>query len=675
MAERATLARRSVEPPEFRQEVRLVQHLPYISAVSDGVVMLRDGDLMASILVEGIAAATAESVAIEDMATAMAAVVAQATPEIGFAIHRISSVAAGPGLEPVQDDGFAATVDAAWRTYLASGVLRGRHTMVSIVLRPTRLATWWSRMTGSRSEEQRAQRMRRVDRLERVVSTVMAAIGDARPERLTLSDGRWLGLLQTLLTGRYRPISPGMSFMPLADLIATSRVSFRDDTFTVFGTDTASTRYGGIISVKRYPTTTWPGMLDRLDLPIDLVLTQTYAPTESIEAEARIRRTARQMGAADDAAVSLRAQLLEAGDDLASGRVSFGTHHATVTVFADSLAELDSHLAHVVRAMQEAGAVTVREDLALRTAFFAMHPGNAAYRTRPAMISSRNFAELTALHGAPQGVAANQTPWGTSITVFPSVRGEPYRFSFHLPADPGERSVGHTLVLGHTGSGKTLCTAFLMCQALRAGVRIVVFDKDCGLEMPLRAMGGAYSAVQIGVPTEFNPFATECDERGSAWLTDWVGSLVGELSAVQAAALARAVQDNRRAAPGLQTLAHFRSQLRSVDDQGDLHTRLGRWDQGGQHGWLFGGAGVDSLDFSADVTGFDVKEVFDQADVRTAWLSYVFRRIERVVDDGRPTLIVLDEAWKLLDDAYFETRLKDWMLTMRKKNVVVILLT
>ncbi len=75
------------------------------------------------------------------------------------------------------------------------------------------------------------------------------------------------------------------------------------------------------------------------------------------------------------------------------------------------------------------------------------------------------------------------------------------------------------------------------------------------------------------------------------------------------------------------------------------------------------------------LTAFDLTEIFDNDTVRTAWLSYVFRRVERLVEDEHPTLLVLDEAWKLLDDPYFEARLKDWMLTMRKKNVAVVLLT
>ena len=149
----------------------------------------------------------------------------------------------------------------------------------------------------------------------------------------------------------------------------------------------------------------------------------------------------------------------------------------------------------------------------------------------------------------------------------------------------------------------------------------------------------------------------------------------GELTPVQLEALARAAEANRHAPANLRTLAHFRSQLRSVDDGRDLHTRLGRWDMDGQHGWLFGGASADPLAFDRDVTAFDLTEVFDAPKVRTAWLSYVFRRIERIVEDERPTLIVMDEASRLLDDPYFRSRPKDWMLTMRKKNVAVVLLT
>ena len=506
----------------------------------------------------------------------------------------------------------------------------------------------------------------------------METLSVARPERLTVSDGRWLGMLRLLVTGTYAPVTPGPRFAPLGDLIATSSVAFQNDAFTVMGSDTEDMRLGAIFSMKQYPTTTSPGIFDRFDLPVDTVITQSFTPVDQISALSRVQRTIRQMGAADDAAASLRAELVDAADDLASGRISFGNHHTSIAIFARSDAELDEACSKVRSAGQKAGCVLVREDIGARATYFAQHPGNYAYRARAAMISSRNFADLAALHSSPRGLARDRSPWGEAITILPTVRGEVYRFNFHLAGSPGERSVGHTLVLGRTGSGKTLGTAFLLAQARRTGCRIIAFDKDRGLEMALRAMGGSYTPVRMGEPTGFNPFQAETDERGTAWLNDWLGALLakdGPLSATQTQALALAAAANAAADPSLQTLARFRSQLRAVDDGGDLFTRMGEWDHGGSFGWLFSGEGADTLSFANDVTGFDLSEIFETDAVRTAWLSYVFRRIERTVEDERPTLIVLDEAWKLLDDPYFERRLKDWMLTMRKKNVAVVLLT
>ena len=300
---------------------------------------------------------------------------------------------------------------------------------------------------------------------------------------------------------------------------------------------------------------------------------------------------------------------------------------------------------------------TAGHNIGARSTWFAQHPGNHGYRARAAMVSSRNFARFTALHAAPGGLRQPETPWGKAMTILPTVSSSAYRFNFHLGGRPGDRTVGHTLVLGQTGSGKTLGTAFLVAQARRTGARVIVFDKDRGLEMPVRAMGGAYGAVRLG---------------------DWLAAMLsreGPLTAIQAQALTQAVAAYAETDPALGTLAAFRRQFRSVDDDGALFDRMGDWDADGSFGWLFSGHNVDSLSFDNPVTGFDLTEIFDTDAVRTAWLSYVFRRIERTVEDSRPTLVVLDEAWKLLDDPYFERRLKDWMLTMRKKNVAVVLLT
>ncbi len=673
-----SLARRRIEAYDPSEDGCLIRHLPYVTPVSDGVMMLRDGDLMATFAVDGVGADTSESALVHDVAEATQAAISQATPEFGFYLHRLSFLAE-PGLaRPLRADGFSAAVDYRWQEALRGMGLRERRSFVSVVLRPSRLRGFAAKLIGPGKTAERDRIARRVDRLEEAVSFLMDALAITRPERLTRDDGRWYGLLRALVVGVYEPMRLPESFQPVADLIATSDIRFRGDHFFAPGASTADMRFGAVFSLKDYPATTAPGVLDRVDLDCDSVVTHSFTPLDQVEALARIRRTVRQMNAADDAALSLRGELVDAADDLASGRLSFGNHHATVVLFARSEAVLDTQSAQLRAAANRAGATVVREEFGARAGYFAQHPGNAAYRARAAMISSRNFAHFAALHAPSRGLGPGEVPWSEPITILPTASRSAFRFNFHLRGKPGDRTVGHTLVLGRTGSGKTLSTAFLVSQARRTGARVIVFDKDRGLEMPVRAMGGSYEAVRMGEATGFNPFAGETDERGRAWLADWLSALLardGMLSATQTQAITQAARVNAETNAALRGLSAFRRQFISVDDDGDLHTRMGDWDTRGGFGWLFAGTGGDTLRFQNRVTAFDLSELLDTPAVRTAWLSYVFRRIERLIEDGEPTLIVLDEAWKLLDDAYFERRLKDWMLTMRKKNVAVVLLT
>lgn len=674
----ATHATRRVTDRHVDKGELLVSGLPYLSVIDDQTLLLRDGDIMGSFIVDGINADTVDQRYTTELCNAFSRFIAQQRGSVAYYIHRIS-VETQPSMTPAKGHPFNEEIDRRWQDYLCTVGLRDRVTMVTIIIRPPRRIAKFLSLFGGKDAHSRQEVLARALRLDQLLNTCMVGVSEARPTRLTVSDGRWLGLLRTIIDGSSGRLVPGPKFVPVADRLAGSQITFRGRMFECSGPDANKQRVGTIISVKDYPTDTYPGILDRLNLPYDTIVTQSFTPIDPISAQGKIARVRKQMKAAEDAAVSLMAQLEEAEDDVASGRVVFGDHHCSIAIFCETDKELEDAVAYVTRAMQDAGASIVRESFSARAVYFAQHPGNFAYRTRPAMISSQNFAQFCAMHGLSKGNPPEKCPWGDAVTIIPTARGETFRFNFHLPGKPGQRTVGHSLVLGQTGSGKTLGTAFLISQAQRLDVRTILFDKDNGFEMAVRAMGGRYSAVRMGEDTNFNPMRAEADPRGAAWLTDWLTALAehdgGRLNPVQIQALNDAVQANTTADPRLQNFEQFRSQLRATDDEGDLYNRLGRWDETGQFGWLFGGKDLDPLAFDNSMTAFDLTEIFDNDIVRTAWLSYVFRRIERLVEDEQPTLLILDEAWKLLDDPYFEARLKDWMLTMRKKNVAVILLT
>ena len=160
-----TLARRRLEPRERPDDAVLVRHLPYVAAVTDDVLMLRDGEIMATFAVDGIGAATAESVLVGDVADAVQAVVAQATADLGFHLHRVSFVADARLSPPLDADPFSFEVDRCWQAALAAMELRERRSFLTVVLRPQKLLGLSTRLFGAGATAQRDHLARRVERL------------------------------------------------------------------------------------------------------------------------------------------------------------------------------------------------------------------------------------------------------------------------------------------------------------------------------------------------------------------------------------------------------------------------------------------------------------------------------------------------------------------------------
>ncbi|MEJ0004829.1 MAG: hypothetical protein WDM77_00125 [Steroidobacteraceae bacterium] len=161
--------------------------------------------------------------------------------------------------------------------------------------------------------------------------------------------------------------------------------------------------------------------------------------------------------------------------------------------------------------LADTGMVVAREDLGLEAAYWAQLPGHFGMRPRKAPITSRNFCAMAPFHNHPLGRASGNH-WGEALALFVTSAGSPYHFSLHAsdPKDPdggSRKDTGHTLICGPTGSGKTVLIGFLLTMLARRGVTQVVFDKDHGLEILVRALGGRYLPLRNGGCDGLQPFA------------------------------------------------------------------------------------------------------------------------------------------------------------------------
>jgi type IV secretion system protein VirB4 len=519
-------------------------------------------------------------------------------------------------------------------------------------------------------------------KLDEVVGFLLSSFDELKPRLLAASTGELLGFLGSLNTGEEHPLFPRSRLGVIAEDVANTRVTFRGETIAL-SDGAVGDKLGSIFAVKNYPAKTDSLMLDELNLPVDMVVTHSFVPINANIMAGRIKRQLRLMQAANDGAVSLAQELELAQDDLESKRLIFGEHHMTVAVYARTQTALDDIAAEIRNISATSGINLISEAFGARAHFMAQHPGNTGARSRKAAITNHNFADLATFHRTPLGKTGREVPWGMPITLFPTPERSGFRFNFHEQGAPDrEPTGGHTLILGRPGSGKSVLAAFLMTMARRAGARVFVFDYRAGMEMAVRALGGSYSTVRAGRPTGLNPLQTEIDVRGQAWLADWLASLLERrdrpLTPVQTNRLQEVVRQNASAGhAGLRNWSDFASLLVSTDDEGDLFERMQEWTAEGRYGWIFGANAEDSFSIEGDVAGFDLTGILDSESERErmAVLSYLFRRVERVIEDRKPTIIVIDEAWKALDNAYFAERLSNWLVTARKQNAVVVMMT
>lgn len=666
------------------RERPMASMLPYVSLVDDVTIRTRGNALFQCIRLEGVNSMTSDDAHLEKIRAVFAAIISQIGPDYGFYVHKVSK-AIETELPPVpSDDGgdsFASAVDLHWQSAMRNAGLRDKTLTLTVLKRPPAGARLHLRRSSSIThlKSQTAKQMRK---LEEVVGFLMSSFAEMKPRLLSAKSGELLGFLGALNTGQETPLFPKSRFGIIAQDVANTRITFAGRSFKLSDGATGQ-RFGTSFAIKNYPAKTSCTMFDELNLPVDMVVTHSFTPINSNIMAGRIKRQQRLMKASDDGAISLAEELVDALDDLESKRLSFGDHHMTVTVFADSEERLENIASEVRNIAATEGVNLVNESFAARSHYFAQHPGNGQMRSRKAAITNMNFADLAALHRSQLGKSGNQVPWGKPITLFPTPERSGFLFNYHEVGQPDkEPTGGHTLILGRPGSGKSVLSAFLMTQARRCGARVFVFDYRLGMEMAVRANGGRYSAIKAGEVTCLNPLCTEIDRRGQAWLSDWLATLLHRadkpLSPVQINRIQEVVRQNADANDAdLRNWQDLASLFVAGADEGDLFERFREWTAEGRYGWIFGQSVKDTFSLEGDVVGFDLTGILDSESEkeRMAVLSYLFRRVERVIEDRKPTIIIIDEAWKALDNPYFADRLSNWLVTARKQNAVVVMMT
>ncbi|MBX7460830.1 VirB4 family type IV secretion/conjugal transfer ATPase [Qipengyuania huizhouensis] len=655
------------------KEARAGDRLPYARLVDEHTVLMRDGSVMTVIQVPGLLFETEDSEALNAHA-ATREVMLRSTLDARFVMyHHVIRRRVSVELDADFPDPISRHIDARWKERLGSGQLFVNDQFITLIRRPARgkagLVERISKKAKRRQQELeadpkdlrslRAASQGLVASLQAYGATVL---GDyVGPQGNVNSE--MLELLSALYNGEMRPVRKPADDVDLGMMLPYRRVSFGLDALEMRGS--GSPDFASILGLKDYPEATSPGLLDGLlRLPFEMVVSESYAPAERQTARERMDLAIRRLKSADEEAAAERADMMAARDALGNGAVGFGDHHLTVMVKERDLGRLDDATAACAAALADTGAIAVREDTNLEPAFWGQFPGNEGYLVRRALISSANMASFGSLHGFALGQAQGNH-WGEAVTLLETTSATPFFFNFH------HGDLGNFSVIGPSGSGKTVVMNFLAAQAQKFSPRTILFDKDRGAELFVRGIGGRYDSIRAGEPTGFNPMALPDTPGNRAFLRDWLSVLLKAEGPEEDATIAQAVDAAYANDASLRRMRHFKELLSGSrrPQPGDLADRLGAWIGEGENAWLFDNA-EDRLDLSARVLGFDMTALLENPKLRTPTMMYLFHRIEERLD-GNPTMILIDEGWKALDDEVFAARIRDWLKTLRKRNALV----
>jgi len=447
-------------------------------------------------------------------------------------------------------------------------------------------------------------------------------------------------------------------------------------------------------TIAGFPTTTLPGILDGLNhLAIEYRWVTRFICLDKSEARVELERFRRnwwqkrktlftmlkeeatkQETSLLDNAAALKAQdadlaLQTLGEDIAS----YGYVTATVTVADPDLGEARRKMQAVKQVIQSRGFVVKDETLNSREAWFGSLPGHVTPNVRRPIVNTVNLAHMIPVSAVWAGDVENHhlrtaTGVGTPHVYCSTAGSTPFRLNLAVG------DVGHTLIVGPTGAGKSTLLALLALQWRRyPNAQVIIFDKDRSARAATMAVGGeVYEPGNESAAMAFQPLADvdTCSEQ--LWASQFVLTLlaaqhVAETPDIKATVdrVVTALADVPRTHRSLSTLTGMLPPT--------LTAALRPYTLAGNFGQIFDGRADNIASNPCQLFEMGSLMALGEAAVVPA-LAFLFRRVE-LRFDGRPTLLILDEAWLFLKHPSFSSRLQDWLKTLRKKNVYVVFAT
>lgn len=681
---------------EYRNKAdRLADHLPWAALVAPGVVLNKDGSFQRTFRFRG---PDLES-ATESELVAACARVNNVLRRLGtgwalfFEAERFEAASYPQSEFP---DPASWLVDEERRAQFEDGTFRGAdeiragrrehyenaYYLTLLYMAPAdQVARAERALIDTGKDEQKRDWRHELDAYVAETNRTLDLLGQVMAEIAPLNDGETLTYLhRTVSTKRHRVEPPSepiyldaiLADQPLHGGLEPMLGEAHLRTLTILG----------------FPNTTRPGLLDALNhLDFPYRWTTRFIAMDKTEATRALTKLRRQWFNKRKSITQLLrevmhnepVQLLDSDADnkvvdsdealqaLGGDHVAFGYLTTTVCVADESRMRVEEKVRAVERVINGLGFTTIRESLNAVEAWLGSLPGHVYANVRQPLIHTLNLAHLMPLSSVWAGPKRNDHLAGPPLFHAETSGSTPFRFSTHVG------DVGHTLIVGPTGAGKSVLLALMAMQFRRYDdAQVYVFDKGNSARAAILAMGGAHHELGSDGALAFQPLIGIDDQTERSWAAELIGTLLDHekiaLTPEVKETLWSALTSLASAPPVERTLTGLSVLLQS----NALKSALLTYTLEGPFGRLLDAA-EDQLAL-ADVQCFETENLLHQASVVLPVLTYLFHRLEARFT-GKPTLLILDEAWVYLDNPLFAARIREWLKVLRKKNVSVVFAT
>lgn len=674
---------------EYRDRAAcLADFLPWAALVAPGVVLNKDGSFQRSARFRG-----------PDLDSATPAELVAVTARLNNALRRLGTgwavfveaqrVPALAYPDTSFPDAVSGLVDLERREqFREEGAHYESHYFLTLLWMPpaedaSRAEGWLYEGRSTSSVDPRELLKRFIDQTDRLLHLVDGFM----PEAAWLGDGETLTYLHSTISTKRQRVR-----VPETPVYLDAYLS--DEPFTGGLEPRLGEQHLRTLTITGFPTETFPGLLDELNAQafayrwstraimldkidatklLSKIRRQWFAKRKSVAAILKEVMTNEASVLTDSDAANKAADADLALQELGADQAGIAYVTATVTVWDRDPALASEKLRQIEKVIQARDFACVAEGLNAVEAWFGSLPGQVYANVRQPPVSTLNLAHMIPLSALWAG-AERDEHFGQPPLFYARTEGStPFRFSLHVG------DVGHTLVVGPTGAGKSVLLALMALQFRRyANSQIFAFDFGSSIRAAATAMdgdwqdlGGALHGDNHETAVALQPLA-RIDEPGErAWAAEWLAAILSsEGVMIDPAAkehLWSALNSLATAPLAERTLTGLAVLLQSQA----LKQALAPYCIGGPWGRL--------LDAESELLGDAAVQAFETeglvgAASAAAVLSYLFHRIEHCLD-GRPSLIIIDEGWLVLDSPAFAAQLREWLKTLRKKNASVVFAT